>query len=873
MQPETVSLAWVCCPSLFGDANRFEVDHRPNWCNPTDPEHMSNILINAPESASKTQPKTLRDTKVSFFNAPASNKIPNGELTWKEVYNLIVGEQYADIIQRLRAINDEKEFKEFKRAAFDYITPSGTFSYCADACLTAHSGAMVLDLDKMEPQLMLKAMDQMLHDPCLPPLLQFVSPSGRGFKTVVPINPELADNHTWFTAIECYLKQTYGLELDKSGKNVSRPCFLCHDSGCYIAPMLLDADSDRELSESMRWVRGDVDERPFDLFYWIEQAQTPQPKTSPTPALPENEDELTDRLSMQLCIEEIERSGLNMVDDYNEWLLAGLSIVEVMGEEGREWFHRLSRTSRKYDSGDCDRKYSELLRNTQHKVGKGTFFDMASRSGIDLGALSRKARQLMAEREGNATFDTFDSFDNFHLQLSITDMESTDLGAGTTICDKLRPEWLTPTIQQVIAHERTIAHQDMMLLTTTTALSGVMPNVYGYYGGKIVYPNLYLMISAPPASGKGRMDSVKKALRPISRLIQAECHQEQEHYEQECVEYQAEGGAKTGRPMPKRPPMRSLLIPGDSSATAFAQRLNDNMGEGIIFETEADTLSQAFISEHGNYSDSLRKIFHHEEISYLRRKDNEYVTIEEPRLTLILSATPGQVVKLLPSSENGLFSRIAFYQLAPKVEWRNPFAENDQPIDDFYAQIGERYFPIYQQLRQLNGKPVQFSLTQSQQQQFNQFFDPLFQEQYSMRGYGILGSMSRMGLIAYRLCMVLSVMRHMDSGNTEFPRTLVCHQHDFFMAMTIANQLVNHTVHAYSILPKEHEHHATPRINRGSTICQLYDAMADEFTTQDIIAHGKRLGISDSAARKHLANMVDSNMASRVKNGRYRKTK
>ncbi len=41
-----------------------------------------------------------------------------------------------------------------------------------------------------------------------------------------------------------------------------------------------------------------------------------------------------------------------------------------------------------------------------------------------------------------------------------------------------------------------------------------------------------------------------------------------------------------------------------------------------------DTKCKAFKSEHGNYSDGFRKAFHHEIISYNRRKDREFVELE-----------------------------------------------------------------------------------------------------------------------------------------------------------------------------------------------------------------------------------------------------
>jgi len=132
-------------------------------------------------------------------------------------------------------------------------------------------------------------------------------------------------------------------------------------------------------------------------------------------------------------------------------------------------------------------------------------------------------------------------------------------------------------------------------------------------------------------------------------------------YKQEKIVY---NNAKKDQPSmdePQEPPMLALLMPANSSATAFFQILNDNNGAGLMFETEGDTLAQTFKSEHGNFSDGFRKAFHHETISYLRRKDREFVELENPRLSALLSGTPKQFSALIPNAENGLFSRFIFY--------------------------------------------------------------------------------------------------------------------------------------------------------------------------------------------------------------------
>lgn len=58
-----------------------------------------------------------------------------------------------------------------------------------------------------------------------------------------------------------------------------------------------------------------------------------------------------------------------------------------------------------------------------------------------------------------------------------------------------------------------------------------------------------------------------------------------------------------------------LIIPANSSATSVYQILSDNGGNALMLETEGDTLANVFASDYGNFSDGLRKVFHHEPIS------------------------------------------------------------------------------------------------------------------------------------------------------------------------------------------------------------------------------------------------------------------
>ena len=109
-------------------------------------------------------------------------------------------------------------------------------------------------------------------------------------------------------------------------------------------------------------------------------------------------------------------------------------------------------------------------------------------------------------------------------------------------------------------------------------------------------------------------------------------------------------------------PNKSMLfLPANSSSTGLQELLQNNQERGILFETEADTLNIILKQDFGDYSDVLRKAFHLESIVYYRRGNKEYKSISEPKLSVIISGTPNQLTKLIPSAENGLFSRFIIY--------------------------------------------------------------------------------------------------------------------------------------------------------------------------------------------------------------------
>ena len=196
-------------------------------------------------------------------------------------------------------------------------------------------------------------------------------------------------------------------------------------------------------------------------------------------------------------------------------------------------------------------------------------------------------------------------------------------------------EGMLPSIlNNIIRNAKSAEDADMMTLATLASMSACLPNVQGLYDNRVVYPNLFLFISAPASAGKGRLMMVKKIVEPIHRELRQAYNDELAQFQQEMEEK-----GKTIN-VDVKVPQTMLFMPANSSSTALYQTLHDCGGSGLIFETEADTLATSLKQDYGNFSDGLRKAFHHETISYNRRKEREYVEIQNPRLSVVLAGTP-----------------------------------------------------------------------------------------------------------------------------------------------------------------------------------------------------------------------------------------
>jgi len=543
---------------------------------------------------------------------------------------------------------------------------------------------------------------------------------------------------------------------------------------------------------------------------------------------------------VEVLTQMVEARRLDITGDYHRWLNIGFALVEGLGEYGRDFFHRLSQYYPGYSEAEADKQYDKCMRAHGTGIRLATLFQYAKEEGIVV--RSRTANGGLAE---------------------VAEIED-DGKRMPTFSRELRGK-LPEMVEAIARNGNSEQDADVLILGTIVTLSSCLPHVYGIYGDRPVFPNLFLFVTAPASAGKGRLTLCRRLVQPIQDQFRNLFNQDLEKYRKERAAYEQRRKKDPTVKAPREPVRKMLIIPANSSATMIYQILAENGGAGLMFETEGDTLANIFASDYGNYSDGFRKAFHHEPISYMRRKDREYVELMQPKLSTVLSGTPRQIAALIPDAENGLFSRFLFYYVDFQLTWLNVFSGQGDALDETFDAISHQVLALYQQLQQ--SPDIRFSFTSAQKRVFNTFFSRAQRQYWKRLGDTFIASVRRMGLITFRMAMVLSVLRLADKK--EHPELLYCSDDDFTSAMTIARVALCHTVRVYRELTcRELAHPAAEGAGRKQELLRL---LPDEFDTAKAQEFAIRLNIPRRSAERYLADWTKSGALEKVAFGRYQK--
>lgn len=769
----------------------------------------------------------IMEAEFSYYNAPLSNVTPAKSIRVSKMISLLraKGDLVLKTIGLRYSANNSETYRKLKTSNFPYVTFSGTFTRRSNSALIKHSGLICIDLDHLGDNITL--VKSKLEKDLEHIVMYFTSPGGEGLKVVYPIDLGIAPHDKWVVQYESHLRKITGitnLEVDRQCKDVARACLIPHDSMAFLNPML-----DYKMQP-------DVVPVEFD-----KNLQTSYESDDSSPAF----------------VNHSEDEGISLEVKY---LILGETKLDFDDLNTEDNFVRLCRMTQ--------RKEGQYVRPRKIWIHKLAF--RCNLFGMDESFCKKCVLKYFSNHPvSNDRNDPLKVEEHFIRPIESTyrtyrDNHGTWIKLETNSFDTpLLPEDVFKNLPELLNDGCKLFHdkreKDIFLLGLITIWSGCMPNLKGIYDKRIVEANIFLMIVASAASGKG---TLKWAFQALNTIIK----NQREEYQNELIVYKQNGnedGKKGSKPIRK-----SIIIPGNTSTTAIIQALEENSERGIIYETEADTIANTMKNDWGNYSYILRSMFHHERISYRRRNDNEFVEIEHPCVSALLSGTPAQVDSLFGDTENGLTSRFLFYQFKSEVYWKDVFKDegnNSVFLDYMNHRLPETTRFLYGRCKEI--EKCVFEFTSLQQRKFHNIFEYWLLESEELLGNSCVATIKRLGLFHFRIAMILTAIRQMDQLKSD--TIIICKDEDFETAMSMVECL---KLHSFKVISKLKKSNNKKKFFSNNQQMAYFLYLKKTFTRSIADAMAKTMKLNLKTSEKYLNDYISKGLLQRISHGEYAKT-
>ena len=570
--------------------------------------------------------------------------------------------------------------------------------------------------------------------------------------------------------------------------------------------------------------------------------------------------------------EAVRTAGADIAPTYIEYVQLAFAIANDCGEAGRNDFLSLCSLSSKYNEKNAQTLFSNALRTNKEDIHLGTVFHLAGQCGVKISGRAGSHKTGSTGSAGSAP-------DFPHTCARYNKVENefpNDTNEEEQLTEGSEPYFPLPTfpqnyvwpelLERTISFGKTPEQRDALLLGAFTVLGASLSHIVRcQYGRKWQAPCMQTFVVAPSASGKSALTWVRLLIEPIHDKIRAEVKEAMKTYQREKAAYDSLGKERKNQEAPVLPPNRMFLISGNNTGTGILQNIMDSNGTGIICESEADTVSTAIGTEYGNWSDTLRKAFDHDRLSYNRRTDREYQEVSRSYLSVLLSGTPAQVKPLIPTAENGLFSRQNFYYMPRVTQWADQFGEDEVDVDEEFRRMGHEWKDTLDELT-LRGL-FTLKLTVAQKKQFNLLFDRLFHRSAQINGDEMNSSVLRLAVNACRMMSITALLRSLEHPSLVKPDARISSDNlkdriiarwnlaitddDFHAVLALVEPLYLHATHILSFL-------SSSVIKHRSTAdrAMLFADMEDEFTRRLLLEKAHDRGIPESTALTWLKRLT-----------------
>lgn len=161
--------------------------------------------------------------------------IPIEDIPLSTIISNIKTGVYAESIEAIRmakGMGKHERADQLKKELLAF-TPSATFKDGRKKdLLTAYSGFVHLDFDKLLPEDLQKAFDLTVKNPFT--YACFTSPSGEGLKVFIKVNADHQTHEQAYKQVQEHFEQTLQIQADPKCKDITRLCFVSDDPNAFL---------------------------------------------------------------------------------------------------------------------------------------------------------------------------------------------------------------------------------------------------------------------------------------------------------------------------------------------------------------------------------------------------------------------------------------------------------------------------------------------------------------------------------------------------------------------------------------------------------------------------------------------------------------
>ena len=114
----------------------------------------------------------------------------------------------------------------------------------------------------------------------------------------------------------------------------------------------------------------------FNPEEWAEPQNQPASQHTPQPKAQTG----TPEDDIEIVTQRIEAACIDITGDYATWRDLGFALSDALGENGRDYYHRISRFYPGYTEKECDSQYDKCLRAHGTGITIKTFFQLAGKA-------------------------------------------------------------------------------------------------------------------------------------------------------------------------------------------------------------------------------------------------------------------------------------------------------------------------------------------------------------------------------------------------------------------------------------------------------------------------------------------------------------